>query len=223
MSDVKEEIKAALESVRSKVGAEIADKIEDDLISLTTKTNSIVTQSKEFESEVKQLRAEAYDKRHQLKDSTKQFESELSQAKDKITELEAATNDTELTTKIERLEKFEKETYENQRNEFKSFIETNKEHERFEKVQGRFKVPTNDDGIDFEAFGSMEHEDLKHNISQMKDLLELEYFDQTPTNNSSPPVGGRAQRGSDKTFAEKMAGAKTQKEVTAVIEAEGVK
>jgi len=223
MSDVKEEIKAALESVRSKVGAEIADKIEDDLISLTTKTNSIVTQSKEFESEVKQLRAEAYDKRHQLKDSTKQFESELSQAKDKITELEAATNDTELTTKIERLEKFEKETYENQRNEFKSFIETNKEHERFEKVVGRFKVPTNDDGIDFDAFGTMEHEDLKHNISQMKDLLELEYFDQTPTNNSSPPVGGRAQRGSDKTFAEKMAAAKTQKEVTAVIEAEGVK
>jgi len=223
MPELKEEIKAAVDDIRTKAGAEIADKIEDSLISIVTKTNSMVTQSRELESEVKELRAEAYNKRHALKDYEKEAQTKIQDYEDKIKTLEENSNDEETKVEMDRLRDFEKETIESQRSDFKSFVEGVKDNARFEKVSSRFKLPSNDDGIDFEGFAQMQYDDLKHNLSQMRDLQELEYFDSTPEKpKGSPPPGGKAQRGSDKSFEEQMKMAKSRKEIQEVMDAHGM-
>jgi hypothetical protein len=223
MPEVKEEIKVAVDEIRSKAGAEIAEKIEDSLISIVTKTNSMVTQIKESESEVKELRAEAYSKRHALKDLEKETEVKIRDYEDKIKSFEENNNNEENEAELTRLRNFEKETIESQRLDFKSFVEGVKDHDKFSKVLSRFKIPSNDDGIDFEGFAEIQYDDLKHNLTQMKDLQDLEYFDSTPSNNKgTPPPGGKSQRGTDKAFNDRMGEAKTHKEVVSTLRDEGV-
>ena len=219
MPEFKEEIKAAIDEVRSKAGAEIAEKIEDSLISIVTKTNSMVTQSKELESEVKELRAEAYTKRHALKDLEKESQIKMQDYEDKIKSFENDDSREASEAELTRLRGFEKETIESQRTDLKSFVESVKDHDRFDKVSSKFKLPSNDDGIDFDGFTEMGYDDLKHNLTQMKDLKEIEYFDSTPDNKNTPPPGGKAQRGSDKTYFDRLAEAKTPRELEEVIKA----
>ena len=207
------EIKELLDKVKSNVGAEMAQKIEDDMISISTKINSISTKNKELQSELIQVKAEAKDRRLALKDFQSKYENEIEDYRSKITELEGKTNNEELTNEIERLKKFEQDTIELQRNDFKSFVENVKDHAKFDRVKSRFKIPTNDDGIDFEGFNNIEHDDLKENLKQMRDLQELDYFDSVPLNHGSPPAGTPAQRGTDKTFNEKVSSATSKKEL----------
>lgn len=222
MPEFKEEIKSAVDAIREKAGAEIAEKIEDNLISIVTKTNSMVTSYKEQESEIKELRAEAYNKRHALKDFQKEVDGKIQDYEREITDLKASANDEEQGAELERLRNFEKETIELQRNDFKSFVENVKDDKKFPKVENRFKFPTNDDGIDLEAFDKMEYGDLKHNLAQMKDLKELEYFDSASSNINAPPAGGKAQRITNDDFNARLSQAKTRKEVTEIARAEGV-
>lgn len=221
MPDFKEEIKAAVDNIRSKAGAEVAEKIEDSLITIVTKANSMVTTSKELESEVKDLRAEAYSKRHALKDYEKEASTKLQDYEKQIEDLQANNNNDELTSEVNRLRDFEKETINSQKNNFKSFIENVKDHDKFSKVVNRFKLPTNDDGIDFESLEKIEYDDLKHNLNQMKDLEDLEYFDST-NNKQKTPAGSGSKGGSDTTFAARMKDAKSPKEIKELLESEGI-
>jgi vacuolar-type H+-ATPase subunit E/Vma4 len=222
MAELKEEIKAELDAIRSKAGAEIAEKIEDNLISIVTKTNSHVTLFKERESEVKELRAEAYAKRHALKEYQSETQSKIQDYEDRIKTFESDNSNEKLTKEIERLRGFEQETIESQRSDFKSFVEGVKDNEKFSKVSSRFKLPVKDNKIDFEGFADIDYNDLKSNITTMKDLQELEYFDYAHNNNSAPPSGGKAQRGTDASFNERMRAAKTPREIAEIIKSEGV-
>jgi hypothetical protein len=222
MPELKEEIKAAVDEIRSKAGAETADKIEDNLISIVTKTNSMVTSFKEQESEIKELRAEAYTKRHALKDYEKDSQVKIQDYEDRIKTFEDNSNNDELNSEVERLRGFEKETIESQRIDFKSWVEGVKDNDKFSKVVNRFKLPSNDDGIDYEKFDTIEYPDLKHNLAQMKDLQDLEYFDSAPGKQQPPPPGGKAQRGSDKSFQERMAQAQTPRQIKEVLDSEGL-
>jgi hypothetical protein len=212
MPEFREEIKATVDAIRSKVGAEVAGKIEDDLISVVTKTNSISTQIKEQESEVKQLRAEAYEKRHALKNYETTAQTKFQEYEDKLKEYESKNKNPEQLAELERLRNFEKETIGSQKVDFKNFVETVKGHPKFEKVENKFKLPKNDKGIDFEAFEKMPFDELKHNISAMRDLKEIEYFDSAQTKNSPPP-GNKGERVTDQTFAERIAAAKTKQDL----------
>ena len=224
MPELKEEIKAAVEEIRSKAGAEVAEKLEDSLISIVTKTNAVVTQFKESESEVKELRAEAYSKRHALKDYEKEATAKFQDYEDKLKEYETNNNSEETEKELTRLRGFEQETIENQRSDFKSFVENVKDHEKFSKVSSKFKLPSNDDGIDFEEFAKISYDDLKHNISQMRDLQDIEYFDSAPNNGKqyTPPGDSKAARGTDKAFSDRMASTKTHKEIIETLRADGL-
>lgn len=221
MPQFNEEIKAVVDDIRSKAGAEVAEKIEDSLISIVTKSGAMVTKFKELESDNSELKSEAYNKRHALKDYRKETDDKIQEYEDKITSFESDNSNEENQAELTRLRDFEKNTIESQRTDFKSFIEGVKDHDNFGKASSRFKLPMNDEGVNFEAFDNMVYDDLKHNLSQMKDLKELEYFDSTPKQKGTPPGGGKAVRGTDASFMERMAAAKTHKEVTAIIDAEG--
>ena len=99
----KEEIKAAIDEIRKKAGAEVAEKIEDNLISITTKINSMSTNSKELESEVKELRSEAYNKRHALKDFEREAKEKFQDYETQIEQLKTDNNNEELKSEVERL------------------------------------------------------------------------------------------------------------------------
>ena len=221
MPQFNEEIKAVVDDIRSKAGAEIAEKIEDSLISIVTKSSTMVTKFKELESDNSELKSEAYNKRHALKDYKKETDDKIQEYEDKIISLEADNNNEETQVELIKLRDFEKNTIKAQRTDLKSFIESVKDHDNFSKASSRFKLPTNDDGIVFDDFAKMEYEDLKHNLSQMKDLKELEYFDSAPNKKGTPPGGGKSERGTDASFKERIAGAKTPKEITAIINEEG--
>ena len=214
-----EEMRTLIDKIKNGVGEDAAKKVEDNFISLTTTMNSLTTNLKEQESELISAKGEAKDKRLALNAYRTESEKKTQEYDDKITELESESNNEETKAEMERLSTFEKETIELQRTDLKSFIENVKDHDRFSKVSNRFKLPSNDDGINFEGFAEMQYNDLKHNLAQMKDLKELEYFDSTPANPITPPPGGKAQRGSDKSYFDRLAEAKTQKELDAVIKA----
>lgn len=218
-----EDIRTLINKIKSGIGEENASKVEDDFISLSTRINSLVSKTKEQESELRVAQGESKDRRLALNEYRKQSDEKSQSFEDQIKELRDNNNSEELTAEVERLRGFEKETIESQRSNLKSFVERVKDHERFSKVSSRFKLPTNDDGIDFEGFANIEHEDLKHNLAQMKDLEDIEYFDSTQqTNKNLPPTGGKAQRGTDKSFNEKMGSTRTHKEVINTLKEEGV-
>ena len=214
-----EEMRTLIDKIKNGVGEDAAKKVEDNFISLTTTMNSLTTNLKEQESELISAKGEAKDKRLALNVYRTESEKKTQEYDDKITKLESESNNEETKVELKRLNNFEKETIELQRTDLKSFIENVKDHDRFSKVSSRFKLPSNDDGIDFEKFAEIQYDDLKHNLAQMKDLKELEYFDSAPANPITPPSGGKAQRGSDKDYFGRLAEAKTQKELDAVIKA----
>ena len=214
-----EEMRTLIDKIKNGVGEDAAKKVEDNFISLTTTMNSLTTNLKEQESELISAKGEAKDKRLALNVYRTESEKKTQEYDDKITKLESESNNEETKAELERLSNFEKETIELQRTDLKSFIENVTDHDRFSKVSGRFKIPSNDDGIDFEKFAEIQYDDLKHNLAQMKDLEELEYFDSAPAKSITPPSGGKAQRGSDKSYFDRLAEATSQKELDAVIKA----
>jgi hypothetical protein len=217
-----EDLHGLVQKIKDGIGEEGVSKIEDHLINLSTGINSLITKEKEYESELKQANGEARDKRLALNEYRRNSETKTQEFEDKIAELKKNNNNEELTAENERLRNFEKETVESQRSDFKSFVESVKDNAKFEKVASKFKLPTNDDGINFEGFAEMQYDDLKHNLSQMRDLKEIEYFDSAPGTQTSPPSGGKAQRGTDKSYNERMSKATTRKEITEVLQSEGV-
>ena len=214
----KEEILTLIGKIKAGIGEENVNKIEDDLIKLSTGVSSLYGKNKELESDLAQVNTEAQNRRLAFNDLKSKYDTEKSDFESQITKLQESNNNEELTSEINRLKEFEKSTIESQRTDFKMFVDGIKDHNKFDIVKTRFKLPTNDDGIDFENFDKIEYDDLKHNLDKMKELQELQYFDSNSNNQQTPPPGSPAARGTAGSFEDRLTQAKSPQDLRKLVE-----
>ncbi len=127
-------------------------------------------------------------------------------------------DDTELIKERDIFKTKYEESLKTQVGSISSFIDKVKEHPNFEKAKGRFKFPEIvEDKFNWDASTP---EDTAHNVAAKNDLEQLDYF--APTDKTIPPIDKSGQRGSDKSFEEALAAAKSSKEIDEVVKAYGV-
>lgn len=214
VKELAESIRTALKEtpeVLEKVSPVLSN-IESEFETQTARATSLQTEISDTRFSLKKVTEESIDRRKKLADVYADVETKEA----KIKSMEDAQ------AEFDNLKIFKTDYLKQQRSSFIESFGKIKDHENFTKVSKRFKLPDADDDGNYD-FSKADGKDLDHNVLVLNDLNDLDYFADGDNHKPDPPPPGapKGQRGSDATFKERIAQAKTPKEITKIMAEEG--